>query len=125
LSWKNKGSNSALLRVKARKHYLHVAIRPVNQWTNLHEILEQIIASQLSAEKRIWTFKNNQLQVLIPMAPITLKTRLVQAKNSYFPTISLRLCFTWNGISAFQKLLFLRIFRILNRELKIKGFDLF
>lgn len=121
-SWKNTGSNP-LLRAKAKIHPLKVSVRPKNKCVLLHEILAQIISKQLSSEKHVWNFEKNQVQVIIPASPVTPSTNFLQAKNSYFPTIPLRLYFTWNRVSAFQKLMILRTLKILSPEPKVKGLD--
>lgn len=121
-SWKNSNSH-AFLKPKATTHRVQVCVRPTNKFRILSEILTQIIPKQLTHETRIWRFQEAKMLVLVPMASLTKSTVYLQAKNNYFPNFPLTLHFTLSDTTAFQKLFFLRISRIITSEHKLKGLD--
>lgn len=122
-SWKNSNSH-AFLKPKAAIHRVQVCVRPKTKFIILSEILTQIIPKQLTHETRIWHFQEAKMLVLVPMASLTRSTAHLQAKNSYFPNFSLTLHFTLSDTTAFQKLFFLRMWRIITPENKFNGLDL-
>jgi len=123
-SWKNSNTH-AVLKPKASINRVQVSIRPANKFIILDELLTQIIPKQLNSETRIWRFQEANMQVLVPTASLTKSTAFLQAKNNYFPNFPLTLHFTLSNTTAFQKLFFLRIYKIIKSEHKIPGLDLF
>jgi len=122
-SWKNSNSH-AFLKAKAAANRVQVSVRPANKFIVLDEIITQIIPKQFPNETRIWRFQGTNIMVLVPMASLTKNTAFLQAKNSYFPNFSLILHFALSNTTSFQKLFFMRIFKIITSDQKIKGLDL-
>lgn len=121
-SWKNSSTHSAI-KPRALTNRVQVCVRPRNKFVIVSEILNHIIPKQIAHEKPIWHFQDEHLMVIVPMASLTKSTAYLQGKNSYFPNFALTLHFTLNNITAFQKLFFLRSFKIIQSSQKIKGLD--
>jgi len=119
-----KGSINPLLRTKAKNHSLQVAVQPKKNLFLLAEILTSIISKQIIFEKKVWTFWNQNVRIMIPFTPLTRSTIRLQAKNSYFPYIPLAFNLQFKKATAFQRLFFLRALRIINKESQIKNLDL-
>ena len=123
-SWKKKKtSTNEFVKTKVKSNLVQVAIRSKNKFLILQEILFAIIAKQINYEKKIWNFKHQHIQILIPAAPLTRSTIFLQAKNSYFPNIPLILYVTFSNTTAFQKLFILRALKILTSMQQIKNLD--
>ncbi len=123
-SWKNSNSQ-AFLRPKKATHRVQVCARPAQKLIMLSEIITQLIPKQLTNETRIWRFQEDKMMIFIPIASLIRSTIFLQAKNNYFPNFSLILHITFPNMTAFQKLFFIRISRIITSQQKIKGLDLF
>jgi hypothetical protein len=100
-----------------------VAVKSKNKFALLHESLMEIISKQISSERRAWRFKRHIVQVLIFSVPLTKSTSLLQMKNTYFPTFSMRLRFCFSNATAFQKVFFLRSLKVLSTRNKILALD--
>jgi hypothetical protein len=122
-SWKNSNSQT-VVKTKAAINRVQVCVRPANKFIILDEIITQIIPKQLISETPIWGFQDANILVFVPMASLTKSTALLQAKNNYFPNFALTLHFAFSNTTAFQKLFFLRIFKIIQSKQKIKSLDI-
>lgn len=123
-SWKNSTSQ-AFLKPKKATHRVQVCVNPANRSIILSEIITQLIPKQLTNETPIWRFQGDKMIVVVPMASLIRNTGLLQGKNNYFPNFSLMLHLTFPKMTAFQKLFFIRVSRIIASQQKIPGLDLF
>jgi len=121
-SWKNNSSN-IFLKPKAKKYTLEVNILSKHKFEILHQVLMQIISTQINSEKPVWTFHQRHLSAIIFSAPLTKNTSLLQMKNTYFPSIPLSFQFHFSKTTAFQKLFFLRALKFLSFSAKIPALD--
>ena len=122
LSKKNTSQNS-IVKTKVKKQHLQVAIKKRKQYFFLQMLLKYLIIKQVTSETKIWTFSRHCVNVNIPTAILTHRTAGLQAKNNYFPIISLQIRFRFSQATAFEKLFLLRAFQILDSHQKLKGLE--
>lgn len=124
VSWKNT-SPSNLIKTKTKRQRVQINLPKRHCFRCLNEILWQVISRQTNAEKKVWTYKQLDVQLKILVVPLTSKTLALQALNSYFPNIPLLLQFRFSYATAFEKIFFLRALKLLAPEFKLKGLDSF
>lgn len=124
VSLKNTSPNN-LVKTKAKRQRVQVSLLKRHYSRCLNEVLWEIISKQTHAEKKVWTFQQLDVQLKISAVPLTSKTLVLQALNSYFPNIPLGLRFRFSYSTAFEKIFFLRALKFLASESKLKGLDLF
>ena len=123
-SWKNT-SPSHLVKAKAKRQRVQISVSKKHHFRLLNDILWQIIAKQTTAEKKVCTYKQLNVQLKIMAVPLTPKTLILQALNSYFPNIPFWLQFRFSYSTAFEKIFFLRALKLFSSESKCKGLDSF
>ena len=123
-SWKNTSANQ-LVKTKAKRQRVQVSLPKKHHFRLLNDILWQIITKQTTAEKKVCTYQQLNVQLKIMAVPLTQKTLILQAFNSYFPNIPLWLQFRFSYTTAFEKLFFLRALKLFSSESKFKGLDSF
>ena len=112
-------------RKKTRSKHIQLTIQSSNAYFVLRELLFNITSKQMNYEKPIWRFRHKDIQLSIPITPLTRSTVRLKTKNNYFPNIFLRLGLTFSPSTAFQRLFFVKALKLIHAKPQIKGLDTF
>jgi len=121
-SWKIRAQKVAFMKPKTKLTAWKIDIKKKFLLTFLRSVLFDLFSTQHRLEKRILKLEHNSVRVVIPSAPLTFKTSLLQTKNNYLIHIPLTFKFSWTNVSLFQKMFILRYWRIIHQP-NIKFLD--
>lgn len=114
-SWKSASQRLNAIKSKPKAVSWQIHLPKSKFFANLAYILFTIIPTQTNSEKAILNFHGNQMDLLIPHAPLTTATISLQSKNSYMTDIPITWRWQWTNTSLFQKIFILRHLKVLNQ----------
>ena len=115
--------NNPFLKLNVKKKYYSVPLKKRKIFVFFQYLVKNLISKQITSEKKVWSFYRHYVNIDIPITIITHRTAFLQAKNNYFPRISLELRLQFSNSTAFEKLFLLRGLKILNPHQKIKNLE--
>ena len=123
VSPKNSSKKTRTLKTKSKAVIWQVNISKQKFYQMFSLMLFQIIPAQSNSEKKILKLQENNLDVIISYAPLTSRTSNLKPKNSYLSDIPLIWRLKWTNSSLFQKIFFLKHFKVLNEGLPYKRLE--
>jgi len=122
---RKRSSSKSLQRKKIKSKHVQITIQSGNTFFVLRELLFSIVTKQMNYEKPIWRFRQKDIQLSIPIAPLTYSTVRLKTKNNYFPNIFLRVGLTFSPSTAFQRLFLAKALKLIHTKPQLKGLETF
>ena len=123
LSQKNTNKKNSSVKTKSKAVTWKVEIQPKKFYEIFYRMLFQIIPFQNNSEKKVLKIQEKSLDLIINYAPLTSCTIGLKSKNSYISDIPLIWRLKWTKTSLFQKIFFLKHFKMLNDNVFFKRLE--
>jgi hypothetical protein len=116
-----KSRNENISNLNKKSLILYVFLKSYNIWKVMSILFLYIFSQQATIEKDIFHVNNKTLRLVIENMPLFNCTKKLQSSNHYITPIPFSLIFQSKNSSLFEKLYFVKTFKILQLSSYIKG----